>query len=156
MKTKDIILLNLKEVRRRSEILWSGLPAEHYNWKPDKDAMSYLEMVRHALESQHLFHVIVNNRGNLGNYLSPWENRKYTNVQDELDFAESFKNDFYQMIENCDDNDFETIEIIRTEVNQRRKLGDYLLRIAFHESVHLGQLLDYYRTLGIDRPNIWD
>ena len=156
MKTNKIILLNLKEIRRRSEILWAGLPQEHYNWKPDAEAMSCLESVRHVLESQHLFHVIVKNRGNLGDYLSPWENRKYTNVQDELDFAEPFKNDFYQMIENCNEDDFEMIEIIRTEVNQRRKLGDYLLRIAFHESVHLGQLLDYYRTMGIARPKIWD
>ena len=60
--------------------------------------MTCLESVRHVLESQHLFHVIIMNRGNLGDYLSPWENRIYTNVQDELDFAESFKNDFYQMI----------------------------------------------------------
>ena len=156
MKSKDIILLNLKEIRRRSVILWTGLPVEYYNWKPDDAAMSCLESMRHVLESQHLFHVIVKNRGNLGDYLSPWGNRKYTSVQDELEFAEPFKNDFYQMIENCDENDFDTIEIIRTEVNQRRKLGDYLLRIAFHESVHLGQLLDYYRTMGIARPNIWD
>ena len=156
MKTNEIILLNLKEIRRRSEIVWAGLPVCNYKMKPDLKAMTCLESVRHVLESQHLFHVIVKNRGNLGDYLSPWENRKYTSVQDELEFAEPFKNDFYQMIEYCDENDFDTIEIIRTEVNQRRKLGDYLLRIAFHESVHLGQLLDYYRTMGIVRPNIWD
>lgn len=29
-------------------------------------------------------------------------------------------------------------------------------RIAFHESVHTGQLLDYLRTSGIPRADIWD
>ncbi|MCZ6703275.1 MAG: hypothetical protein O6940_09575 [Ignavibacteria bacterium] len=44
----------------------------------------------------------------------------------------------------------------RREVDQRKKLGDYLNRIAYHESVHTGQMLSYLRTLGIERPQIWD
>lgn len=156
MKISDILLLNLIEIRRRSEIVWAALPSKNYNWKPDSEAMTCLESVRHVLESQHLFHVIINNRGNLGNYISPWKNRLYTNVNDEITFAEKYKIDFYETIDLFTETDFENIEIDRTEVNQRRKLGDYVLRIAFHESVHLGQLLDYYRTIGVDRPKIWD
>jgi len=30
-----------------------------------------------------------------------------------------------------------------------------LLRIAYHEAVHTGQLLSYLRTLGLERPMIW-
>jgi uncharacterized damage-inducible protein DinB len=41
-------------------------------------------------------------------------------------------------------------------VRQSKILGDYLNRIAYHESVHTGQLLDYLRTIGIERPQIWD
>lgn len=156
MKPSEIILLNLIEIRRRSEIVWRSLPNQYYNWKPDSEAMTCLESIRHVLESQHLFHMIVNNRGNLGNYSSPWDNRVYTNVEDEVAFASKYKTDFYNTIESFSDTDFETIDIVRTEVNQHRKLVDYLLRIAFHESVHLGQLLDYYRTIGISRPKIWD
>lgn len=37
-----------------------------------------------------------------------------------------------------------------------RDLGDMLLRIAYHESVHTGQLLDYLRTAGVPRINVWD
>ncbi|MEZ5028674.1 MAG: hypothetical protein R2765_07795 [Ferruginibacter sp.] len=46
--------------------------------------------------------------------------------------------------------------ITRKEKKQHRKLGDYLLRIAYHEAVHTGQLLDYLRTLNSPRANIWD
>ncbi|MBJ8050318.1 DinB family protein, partial [Bacillus cereus group sp. N18] len=31
-----------------------------------------------------------------------------------------------------------------------------LMRIAYHEGVHTGQMLDYMRTMKIERPNIWD
>jgi len=50
----------------------------------------------------------------------------------------------------------ENVRIERKEVGQSKKLGDYLNRIAYHESVHTGQILSYLRTIGIDRPQIWD
>ena len=156
MNTIDIILLNFQEIRRRSIKLWAGLPTEHYHWKPDLEAMTCLETVRHVLESEHLFHIIVKNRGNLGDYVSPWEGKPYTNVQDEIAFADSYRNDFLEEIQNFQIEDLSLIEIIRSEKGQRRKLGDYLLRIAYHESVHTGQFLDYFRTIGIERPLIWD
>ncbi|MFV8342014.1 hypothetical protein [Flavobacterium sp. XS2P39] len=32
-------------------------------------------MIRHILEAEHLFHKIVNERGNIGDYVSPWSER---------------------------------------------------------------------------------
>lgn len=46
--------------------------------------------------------------------------------------------------------------IDRSDVGYRRLLGDMLLRVAYHEAVHAGQLLDYLRTACVERPNIWD
>ena len=57
----EIILTNFEEIRRRSIKLWTGLIPEAYFWKPDLNAMSCLEMVRHILEGEHLFHKIVEN-----------------------------------------------------------------------------------------------
>ncbi|GIN66553.1 hypothetical protein J41TS2_19740 [Bacillus sonorensis] len=53
-------------------------------------------------------------------------------------------------------SDLENVQIDRSDVGYVRTLGDMLMRIAYHESVHTGQLLDYMRTMRIDRPNIWD
>lgn len=118
--------------------------------------MNCLEMVRHVLEGEHLFHVRVNRRGNLGDYVSPWANRPYTDLQAEIDFAEPFRLAFIETIKEFSPTDFSTIEIIRTEKGQRRKLGDYLQRIAYHEAVHTGQMLSNLRTIGLERPQIWD
>jgi uncharacterized damage-inducible protein DinB len=156
MNQQEIIILNFEEIRRRSIKLWSALSSENYNWKPDTEAMTCIEMIRHVLEGEHLFHIIVNNRGNIGDYVSPWENKAYTNVQDELDFAKPYREQFLQVIQSFSAEDFSTIEIIRTEKKQHRKLGDYLHRIAYHEAVHTGQMLSYYRTMGNDIPLIWD
>jgi uncharacterized damage-inducible protein DinB len=156
MTAIDLVKLNFEEIRRRSLKLWLALPDSYYDWRPDPKAMSCLEMIRHILESEHLFHVIVNNRGNLGNYQSPWEGLQYTNVEAEVCFAEPYRKDFINAISTFSAEDLQTVEINRTEKGQKRELGDYLLRITYHEAVHTGQFLSYLRTIGLDRPLIWD
>jgi len=156
MNSVEIILLNFYEIRRRSIKLWEGMPDEYLNWKPDEEALSVIEMIRHVLEGEHLFHKIIENRGNLGSYESPWKNLKYADLKNELDIAEPYRQAFLKMIKGLQESDLETIRIVRNEVNQNKSLGDYLNRIAYHESVHTGQLLSYLRSIGIDRPLIWD
>lgn len=156
MNSIDIILLNFSEIRRRSTILWQGIPEEHFDWKPDKNAFSIIEMIRHVLEAEHLFHIIIKNRGNLGDYLSPWTGLSYKGIVFELEFAKEYRNDFISMIKTLSESDLEKIRIERVEVGQSKILGDYLNRIAYHEAVHTGQILDYLRTARVIRPQIWD
>ncbi|MCL6295907.1 DinB family protein [Jejuia spongiicola] len=156
MDAIKIILLNFSETRRRSLKLWRGIPKEHLNWKPDDNALTIIEMIRHVLEAEHLFHKIIENRGNLGNYKSPWKNLPYQGLEHEIDFSKTYRTKFINMIKAIEESDLEKIKIERSEVNQSKVLGDYLNRIAYHESVHTGQLLDYLRTIGTERPSIWD
>lgn len=152
----ELIILNFEEIRRRSLKLWAELTPENYFWRPDMDAMTCIEMVRHVLESEHLFHKIIETRGNLGDYISPWLDRPYTTLQEELDFAKPFREQFFAMIKQLSITDLSTIEVIRKEKGQRRKLGDYLQRTAYHESVHTGQMQAYFRILRLERSLIWD
>ncbi len=156
MSSNEIIMLNFSEIRRRSIKLWNGIPNEYMNWKPDDEAFTIIEMIRHVLESEHLFHIIIKNRGDLGNYISPWESLTYKDLNNELEFAEKYRDEFLHMIMDLKESDLDSIRIERKEVGQSKILGDYLNRIAYHESVHTGQLLDYLRTLGVERPQIWD
>lgn len=156
MNSIEIILLNFSEIRRRSIKLWQGIPKQYYDWRPDKGAMSIIEMIRHVLETEHLFHKIIENRGNLGDYPSPWNGLEYLGLENELKIAEAYRKRFINMIQGLSEDDLKTIRIERTEVGQSKVLGDYLNRIAYHESVHTGQMLDYLRTIGIERPQVWD
>lgn len=156
MNAVESILLNFSETRRRSIKLWKDIPDEFLNWKPDVDAFSIIEMIRHTLEGEHLFHIIIKNRGDLGNYKSPWENLAYSDLKNEFSFAEKYRSSFMEMIKTFNEADLENIRIERKEVGQSKTLGDYLNRMVYHEAVHAGQMLGYLRTLGLKRPKIWD
>jgi uncharacterized damage-inducible protein DinB len=156
MTPAEIIILNFDEIRRRSLKLWSGILPEIYYWKPDSEAESFIEIVRHILECEQRFHFIVEKRGNTKEYVSPWAGRPLSTIQEEIAFALPYRHHFMDAIKAFTPEELETIDIIREDVNQRRKLGDYLLRAAYHEAVHTGQLLSYLRLAGRDRPNIWD
>lgn len=156
MNSVEIIVLNFSEIRRRSIKLWEGIPKKYLNWRPDKKAFSCIEMMRHTLETEHLFHIIIQNRGNLGDYESPWNHLEYIDLKNELQIAKPHRENFIKMIQALNESDLEHIRIERSEVGQSKTLGDYLNRIAYHESVHTGQMLDYLRTLDVKRPLIWD
>jgi len=157
MTSTEIIILNYEEVRRRSIKLWTGIPEEFYNWQPDPHAMTMIEMVRHVLEGEHAYHEIIERRGSIGDdYKSPWENRPYTTIADEIAFAQPYRQRYLEMVRSFSEQDLSQIEIVRAALGQRRKLGDFLLRVAYHESVHCGNIITYLRTLDVDRPKIWD
>jgi len=156
MNAKELLILNFEEVRRRSIKVWKGISEEDLYWRPDPGAMSCFEMIRHVLESENIYHHIILNRGNPGDYQCPLTGNPYTTVDDELKNAQPYREKFLKMVHSVSLKDLEEIFITRKEKKQHRRLGDYLLRMAYHESVHTGQLLDYLRTLKSPRANIWD
>ncbi|GEN85934.1 DinB family protein [Oceanobacillus sojae] len=158
MNTNDLLIINFEEVRRRSEKVWKAIPEEKLKWRPDENAFSCVEMIRHVVEGEFLYHQILVGRGSkvLNNIFNPFEARLFTTVDDELEFAQPYRDEFMKYITEIRAIDLDKIEIDRSDVGYVRKLGDMLLRIAYHESVHTGQLLNYMRTMGVERPKIWD
>lgn len=156
MRPADVILLNAREVRRRSEIAWRGIPATALDWKPDPEAMSAIEMVRHVLEGEYLYMLMAKERRSVSEDRSPFARRPFVGVEDELQFAAPFHREFEQMVVSFSDDDFDTVLIDRSDAGYKRRLGDFLLRAIYHEAVHCGQLLGYLRAMGIARPKVWD
>ncbi|MQR94352.1 DinB family protein [Fictibacillus phosphorivorans] len=156
MNSINLLILNLNEVRRRSIKVWTSIPQEKLHWRPDSEAMSCLEMIRHVLESEHYYHLAIKNRGSLESFESPFENEPYTTVKNELIFAEPYRNDFIHTVQSFSEEELSEIKIDRSESGYIRDLGDMLLRIAYHESVHTGQLLDYLRSANVPRIRVWD
>ena len=79
----EIILQNFSEIRRRNIKLWTGIPNKYLDWRPDDDVFTVIEMIWHMLEGEHLFHKIIENRGDLGQYQSSWSKLKYSDVKNE-------------------------------------------------------------------------
>ncbi|RSK26581.1 DinB family protein [Bacillus sp. HMF5848] len=159
MDVNDLIILNFEEVRRRSIKVWKAIPEEMLDWKPDEDALTCAEMIRHLLQAEYLFHQVLRGRSGkaLSNLFNPFEAKEFISVDDALEFAQPYRDDFLKYIKTINITDLENIEIdLLEEGGYVKKLGDMLLRIAYHESVHTGQLLGYMRSMGIARPKIWD
>ncbi|WKN30324.1 DinB family protein [Porifericola rhodea] len=160
MKTKkmsqsELIVLNFTEIRRRSIKLWKGLPERYYDWKPDENAMTAIEMIRHVLEADYGWNIIIHN-GSLANYNTPWNNRPFISLTDELEFAEPYRNTFLKSVREFSDRELNETHIVHPGNGEKKLLGKYLLRIGYHESVHAGQFISYLRAMKIDRPVIWD
>jgi uncharacterized damage-inducible protein DinB len=156
MNAKELLILNFEEVRRRSIRIWKGIAEDQLYWRPDPGAMTCFEMIRHILETENIYHQVILNKGVLGDYQSPLTGNPYISVDEELRNAQPYREKFLRMINGFTAKELEETYITRKELGQHRRLGDYLLRIAYHESVHTGQLLDYLRTVKVPRPKIWD
>ncbi|MGO3706924.1 MAG: DinB family protein [Mesonia hippocampi] len=155
MTQTELIILNFTEIRRRSIKLWDALPKSCYYWRPDENAMSTIEMIRHVLGADYGWNIIIN-QGDMTNYKSPWENRPFVSVNDEIKFAKPYREIFLQSVSQLSDLQLRETEIIHPGNGEKKNLGEYLLRIGYHESVHAGQFLSYLRAMKIDRPEIWD
>ena len=136
-------------------MLWSVLPESHYNWKPDDTAMSASEMIRHVLEADYGWHIIIN-QGDMSSYKTPWNNRPFTTVKKELEFAEPYRKAFLERIKQFSDKELNETQLIHPGNGEKKVLAPYLFRIGYHESVHAGQFLSYLRAMNIARPTIWD
>ncbi|MEQ9092080.1 MAG: DinB family protein [Balneola sp.] len=155
MTQSELIILNFTEIRRRSLKLWNTLPKKSYNWKPDEKAMSASAMIRHVLEADYGWNMIISGK-NMTNYQTPWENRPFISVSDEIEFAAPYRNTFLENVRQFSDAELSEIKIIHPGNGEKKILGKYLLRIGYHESVHAGQFLSYLRAMKISRPEIWD
>lgn len=115
-------------------------------------------MIRHIIQGEYQYHQILANHGSLSLEGSddPYTSRAFITVEEELSFAQPYRQKFLDFVKSMSNDDLSNIKIDRSNIGYVRPLGDMLLRIAYHESVHTGQLLDYLRTVKAERPDIWD
>jgi uncharacterized damage-inducible protein DinB len=156
MEATDVLALNLEEVRRRSVKVWLAVPADRLHWKPDEGAMSCVGMVRHVLEGEYLYTLMLRSGGSLASDDSPFAARPYTSVEDELAFAEPYRRETLELVRSYSPLELSARKVDRADKGYVRTVGDFILRMAYHESVHAGQLLGYLRAMGAPRPNVWD
>jgi uncharacterized damage-inducible protein DinB len=155
MSGAEVLCLNLMETRRRSIRIWRAIPLSFSDWRPDPNAMSCFEMVRHVLEADYLYGQMVRERRSCRS-ASPFVDRRFDDVEAALAFAHPYRESLLETVRQLSEEDLNTISIDRRDVGYIRKAGDFILRIAYHESVHAGQMLQYLRMAGVERPSIWD
>lgn len=156
MNTTDILIINLQEVRRRSIKIWHGIPDNMLLQKPDPEAMSYIETVRHVLKAEWGYMQMLKAGKSVDTTDSPFYPREFTDVADELAVAEPFRQEFLDLVKSYTSEELSKREVNRLDVGYIRTYGDFILRITYHEAVHAGQLLNTLRMMNVNRPSVWD
>jgi len=113
-------------------------------------------MVRHVLEGEYLYMLMVKHHGGLGQKKSPFAARPLATVADEVAFAGPFRDEFLFLIASYQPDELRSVTIDRSDVGYTPRLGGFLLRVAYHEAVYCGQMLGYLRAMGVERPSVWD
>ncbi|ASS67779.1 MULTISPECIES: DinB family protein [unclassified Paenibacillus] len=157
MDAKQLILLDLRETRRRFLKTAEGIPDVRLAWRPDAAALSIGQMIRHVLLHDRSWLLILK-EGRL-----PTEeerellwNSPFISVKEEADRTELHHIRFLDYVSSLDAADFATKKIRWPHKPIERLLGDALERKSYHDAVHTGQLLQYMRMLQLERPDIWD
>jgi hypothetical protein len=149
--------LNLKETRRRSIKLWRSLPDSLITWRPDNEAMSFGEMIRHVWSASFHYHMMLKNSGSIKSEIHiPYDKEPITSVGKEIELSQVYFDDFIGYVQSISIKELDSRLIDRSDVGYQRYLGDMLLRIAYHDAVHAGQFLQYLRMVEVERPLIWD
>ncbi|KXY31014.1 DinB family protein [Bacillus sp. FSL K6-0067] len=157
MNAIELCILNLKETRRRSIKLWRSLPDSLLSWKPDNEAMTFGEMIRHVWSASFHYHMLLRNNGSIKTDVhTPYDEEPITSVEEEIELSQLYFSDFIEYVESISTEELESRLIDRSDVGYQRYLGDMLLRIAYHDAVHTGQFLQYLRMVELERPLIWD
>jgi uncharacterized damage-inducible protein DinB len=152
----DVLIKNLEETRRRSLILWNGLPESHYFWKPDEAAMHALEMIRHVVGANHYLHYVIQHKGDTSRFpAAEWDALPYHDVDTELKYGQPYWDALLHDVRNYTASELAEMDVVYGK-RKPRKLGDFVLRIAYHEAVHAGNFIAYLRAMGIERPWVWD
>ncbi|SDW82312.1 DinB superfamily protein [Marininema mesophilum] len=154
MNAIDLIIHNFEETRRRSIITWRGISDQYLDWRPDKDAYSFGETIRHTWVGDHEYMYMLKTNGQRLEEV-PFEKVPILSVEQEIAYSLPYRQELIDWIHSLSPIDLAEKSIER-EKGHKRTLGDMLLRIAYHDSVHVGYLMQYMRTLQIARPDIWD
>ena len=65
--------------------------------------------------------------------------------------GEAILDELIELVGSYAAEELRTVRVSRPERGYVREAGDFVLRIAYHESVHAGQMLGYLRAMGVDR-----
>ncbi len=156
MDTTQLLILNLEEVRRRSMKVWRGIPQVHISSRPDAEAMTCIEMIRHVLEGEYQYMSMLKSGGSLPSDDTPWTSRPYENIEGEIVFAAPYRQELLDLVGSYTSEELATRRVDRSDKGYVRSAGDFILRMAYHESIHTGQLLGCLRQMNVPRPKIWD
>lgn len=156
MDLKDFFLKQKEATRHRTRQVVAMVRAEHLAWRPEKDALSVGEMLRHlwlseegvrrvALEADFAYYEVRIPRGLRAALGTPGS------LEEELRNLERVHRETLAAVAACPLERFDE-ERVHDGLGFRRRVSVILLGINEHEIHHRAQLMTYLRILGTPVP----
>lgn len=156
MDLKEFFLKQKEAIRGRTRQVTGMVRAEHFAWRPEKDALSVGEMIRHLwMSEQGVRRVAL--EGNFDYYERriPQGLRAVLGtpgtLEEERGNLERVHNETFQAAATFPFERWEE-ERVHDGLGIRRKVAVILLGINEHEIHHRAQLMTYLRILGTPLP----
>ncbi len=156
MEFKELFLKQKEAIRRRTREVVRMIRPEHFAWRPEKDALSVSEMLRHIWVSEEGVRRVAL-EGNFAYYETriPQGLRAVLGtpgtLTEELENLERVHRQTIAEVASCPVGVFDE-ERAHEGLGYRRKVYAILLGINEHEIHHRAQLMTYLRILGTPVP----
>jgi uncharacterized damage-inducible protein DinB len=156
MNLQEFFLKQKESIHSRSKQVYELIKPEHFNWKPEKSALSVGEMLRHIWVSEEGVRRVAL-EGNFAYYETripqglPAVLGTPTTVGEELQNIERVYGETLAAVEAFPLERFEE-ERVHSGLGFRRKVAVILFGINEHEVHHRAQLMTYLRMLGTPAP----
>ncbi len=152
MEFRDLFLKQKEAIRKRTREALALIRPEHLDFRPEKDALTVHEMVRHLWKSEEGVRQVAL-EGDFAYYQSriPRGLRatldRFQSLDEELANLERVHQETLAAVAKAPAEIFD-LERVNAELNYRRKVWAILLAINEHEIHHRAQLMTYLRMLG--------
>ncbi len=152
MEFRDIFLKQKEAIRKRTRETLALIRPEHLDFRPEKDALTIHEMVRHLWKSEEGVRRVAL-EGDFAYYQTriPHGLRatldRFQPLDEELANIERVHQETLAAVAKAPAELFD-LERVNAELNYRRKVWAILMAINEHEIHHRAQLMTYLRMLG--------
>ncbi len=173
MRTVSDFLTHFQRQRRWTRNLVAAIPDEHFDWRPNPEAFSCGDLVRHLMQSE-IFWARLISKAASGEMLDPWglpgdaEQRMTAFRQRNLETAgnPAYGTSFATALARWSEIERRTEEVLRQIPDEalqrveaehpltvlRAPLWEFLLMMVEHEAHHRGQLSAYLKVIGVPQP----
>ncbi|SFS64916.1 DinB superfamily protein [Marininema halotolerans] len=132
---------------------WRLIPDNYLDWRPDQEAYSFGEMIRHVWVGDYEYlHIL--KTGGLDPEEDIYQNVPITSVEQEIEYSHPHRQQLLDWIRNLPPEQLIEKSVARPAKGYQRPLGDMLMRIAYHDSVHIGYFKQYLRMVQLEQPNM--
>jgi len=153
MTTVEHYIKLLESITAGTMKILEGIPEEHFDWRPWEGTFSFKEAIGHIISDELEFIRGVTKALGLPSLEVPSEPKE--NLKEELGRFWEIHRQMVSLVNSLKDQDLEKVAKFPTW-NWEAPIYEAIGPILEHQVHHRGQLIVYFRILGLEPPKRWE